>query len=803
MIWLLAQADRKTALAESLAEACNLPVYYLQGMEGLTLADVLYDWDREGQTQWIRQAVATGRSFEEARAGQWTREFLVLGEALAAYERAAQGDVIPILICGEFDKVSEELEDTLLQLFARGYAHVEIGVRDQSQWPVVILLSNDQRHDLSAPMRSRCLFSWLPPPTPREEVRILSARCPQASCRMLIKTAKMINAIRGLPGIIDKPGLRESIALLRALVAEGCADLTVNEIEDHLCFLAKRRLDLENLRKSLARVEVVMELRDGEIESWVDELERRAAARTQPRAAGTRTTQPLAAYRGPSAEGIRDSSMTGLVHQLRRSWQRKPQSLTHLCEQLDARYGIPRPAAAPHLPPYQAAILFLSVCAEGMLIIASGILSAWLWVKSASWLSISIEVELFCHVMALTGLFIAFAEAAQLPLPYYHLHQRSTYGTSRWADPILLKDLGLARRKGEPLKAGELSLGGMGTKYDVVLNAAQTMCHLAMFGVLIGLGVRCAAFNIPNAKAISSPISPASASSGIRAVNFAELRRPRTAIYVVVPEGDAMRYKVVVATLFGLAASHLRKEELTPDPAPALFNFDEAGNIFIHGLSELLGVGRGRRICVALGYQNIGQVYHHYGSDGGDAVLGSVGTMIFLPGLDHRTAEYASKRIGQATVWQSTSIDVKHGNRFDSERSTEVGRALMDASEVRRMVKHRQAVAIIGNAPPVRLSYPPMAKLKDALLSPRERACKENKPSPPRRQPAPVNGKVEDQASAQTEVVVGAINRPTFSFGQITSLSQTAFPPEYDPNRIDPSRDPCIDDGPEHHGMER
>jgi hypothetical protein len=372
------------------------------------------------------------------------------------------------------------------QHFARGYAHVprygEIGVRDQSQWPVVILLSNDQRHDLSAPMRSRCLFSWLPPPTPREEIRILSARCPQASRQMLIKTAKMINAIRGLPGIIDKPGLRESIALLRAFVAEGCADLTVNEIEDHLCFLAKRRLDLENLRKSLARVEVVMELRDGEIESWVDELERRAAARTQPRSAGTRTTQPLAAGRSPPAEAIRNSSMTGLVHQLRQLWRRKPQSLTHLCEQLDARYGIPRPAVARRLPPCQAAILFLSVCAEGVLIIASGILSAWLWVKSASWLSISIEVELFCHVMSLAGLFIAFAEAAQLPLPYYHLHQRSTYGTSRWADPILLKDLGLSRRKGEPIKSGELPLGGMGTKYDVVLNAAQTMCHLAMFG---------------------------------------------------------------------------------------------------------------------------------------------------------------------------------------------------------------------------------------------------------------------------------------------------------------------------------
>jgi MoxR-like ATPase len=279
--WLIEgpRGGGKTALAESLAEACNLPVYYLQGMEGLTIADVLYDWDREGQTQWVRQSLALGMSLAEARAGQWTREFLILGEALAAYERAARDEVVPILICDEFDKVSEKLEDMLLQLFARGYAHIprfgEIGVQEQARWPIVILLSNDQRHDLSSPMRSRCLYSWLPAPTPREEVGILVARCPQASRRMLIKTAKMIGAIRGLPGIVDKPGIRESITLLRALTAEGHADLTVSQLETHLCFLAKRRLDLENLRKSLARVEVVMELRDGEIESWVAELEER------------------------------------------------------------------------------------------------------------------------------------------------------------------------------------------------------------------------------------------------------------------------------------------------------------------------------------------------------------------------------------------------------------------------------------------------------------------------------------------------------------------------------------------------
>lgn len=275
--WLIEgpKGGGKTALAEALAEACNLPVFYLQGMEGLTLADVLYDWDREAQTQWVRQGLATGHDLEQARAAQWTREFLILGEALAAYEFAARDEALPILICDEFDKVSEKIEDMLLQLFARGYACVprygEIGVRDQARWPIVILLSNDQRHDLSSPMRSRCLYSWLGSPQPREEARILRARCPQASRHQLIKMVKMINAIRALPGLIDKPGLRETIALLKSIVAECRPDFTIREIEDRLCFLAKRRLDLENLRKSLARIEVLMELEDPQIESWLDD----------------------------------------------------------------------------------------------------------------------------------------------------------------------------------------------------------------------------------------------------------------------------------------------------------------------------------------------------------------------------------------------------------------------------------------------------------------------------------------------------------------------------------------------------
>jgi type IV secretory pathway TraG/TraD family ATPase VirD4 len=250
-------------------------------------------------------------------------------------------------------------------------------------------------------------------------------------------------------------------------------------------------------------------------------------------------------------------------------------------------------------------------------------------------------------------------------------------------------------------------------------------------GVLIGLGVACADFGVPNVAAISSPVLPARASRGVRAVDFAELRRPGTVVFVVVAEGDAERYKRVLATFFGLANDCLRGGELTPESAPVLFNLDEVGNIYIPDLPASLGVGRGRLMTYALGYQNIAQGYEQYGADGFDAILGSVGAMIFLPGLDQRTAEYAAKRLGTTTVLQSTSVDVRKGDRFDSERTSEVGRPLMDAAEIRQMTKYKQAVAIISNAPPVRLSYPNYAKVDRPPLCDREKQFRRGSNSSP------------------------------------------------------------------------
>jgi hypothetical protein len=72
-------------------------------------------------------------------------------------------------------------------------------------------------------------------------------------------------------------------------------------------------------------------------------------------------------------------------------------------------------------------------------------------------------------------------------------------------------------------------------------------------GVLTGLGVACADFSTPNMMAIASPITSLMAARGVRFVNFSELRKPGTAIFLIVPEGDAERYKRILSTFIGVA----------------------------------------------------------------------------------------------------------------------------------------------------------------------------------------------------------------------------------------------------------
>jgi len=132
----------------------------------------------------------------------------------------------------------------------------------------------------------------------------------------------------------------------------------------------------------------------------------------------------------------------------------------------------------------------------------------------------------------------------------------------------------------------------------------------------------------------------------------------------------------------------------------------------------------------------------------------------------------------------------------------------MDASEVRRMVKYRQAVAIIGNAPPVRFSYPPLATVGSAPQPERERFWRAENDLPHTPNLSAIAGEGATEAKTLAEPVranaaIIANNRPAFSFRQMMNQKTSAFQPEYDPDEILPQRDPCFDDAPDRLEFER
>jgi len=266
-------------MVDALAYSCNRPCFELQGMDDLKLKDILFEWDQPAQNNFVVQAVATSElSLPEARTRQWRREFLNLGEILKAYDYLATTGVVPIVKLDEFEKLPPVCQAFFYQLFTDGHASVprliencgHIGVGRHDEKPIVILTSNNQ-HVVHPPLRSRCVYTKVRLPTDMEEARILRSRVVEASPELLSQVVKVIRYIRiMMPTVRDKPGLRESIALLRSLTTEDVHEISAAVIDDHLGFIARNADDLANLELGLMRLERAAHTPDSVIDQIIE-----------------------------------------------------------------------------------------------------------------------------------------------------------------------------------------------------------------------------------------------------------------------------------------------------------------------------------------------------------------------------------------------------------------------------------------------------------------------------------------------------------------------------------------------------
>ena len=242
-------------------------------------------------------------------------------------------------------------------------------------------------------------------------------------------------------------------------------------------------------------------------------------------------------------------------------------------------------------------------------------------------------------------------------------------------------------------------------------------------GVITGLNNKLAPLRSPNAMRILKSATPEETARGVREINLADLRKPGTAIYIVMNETQASEYHILLELVFGLAAIEMQAST-RKNATPVLMALDEAGNVAPPKLQDKLKIGRFRNTPYLLGFQDVPQIKKKFHDQGGMAVLAGMKNQIFLPGIDPETGVYASSMLGPATVLSRTEVDAP-GTRNDAERVSESRRDLKQAPELRRMVKYRQGIAIIDTADPILFRFLPRADTGDVAVPP-ERAVMES-----------------------------------------------------------------------------
>lgn len=156
--------------------------------------------------------------------------------------------------------------------------------------------------------------------------------------------------------------------------------------------------------------------------------------------------------------------------------------------------------------------------------------------------------------------------------------------------------------------------------------------------------------------------------------------------------------------------------EAAEDPAYCCFIIDEAANVQLVGLREDTGVGRGRKLPYLLVYHNTDQLEVQFGRDYARTITGTIGTRIFLPGLEGETARYASSLLRRTTTFSRTVTDAKKDD-FDSARTQEIGRELMTEDELRTLAEYHQAVMVALTFDPMRIAFPRQQVLVDKKVA--------------------------------------------------------------------------------------
>ncbi len=245
----------KTALAESLALALDLPLIRLQCYEGIDATQALYDWDFPRQILHLRAVEAVSRpgaddrDLGEVEAQLFDQRFLLSRPVLRALRESPA-----VLLVDEIDRADDEFEAFLLEVLSTWQVTIpELGTVTAATPPVVVLTSNRTR-ELHDALKRRCLYHWIDHPSLERELEIVRSRAPQVSDALASQVVRAVQGLRQDGELIKPPGVAETLDWARALHELGVSELDLGTAAASLGVAVKYREDAERVRAALDRI---------------------------------------------------------------------------------------------------------------------------------------------------------------------------------------------------------------------------------------------------------------------------------------------------------------------------------------------------------------------------------------------------------------------------------------------------------------------------------------------------------------------------------------------------------------------
>ena len=245
----------KTAYAESLAAALDLPLVRLQCYEGIDAAQALYDWDFPRQILHLRAVEAVAKSgdggadLDAVEADLFDERFLLTRPILTALREAPL-----VLLIDEIDRADDEFEAFLLEVLSTWSVTIpELGTITAATPPVVILTSNRTR-ELHDALKRRCLYHWIDHPGIQRELDIIRRRAPEVDAALAEQVVVAVSRMRADDAMLKPPGVAETLDWARALHELGTRELDTESAAATLGVAVKYREDADRVRAALDRI---------------------------------------------------------------------------------------------------------------------------------------------------------------------------------------------------------------------------------------------------------------------------------------------------------------------------------------------------------------------------------------------------------------------------------------------------------------------------------------------------------------------------------------------------------------------